>query len=115
MNKLEKSIRHQLNPFGPSIRAGHWLITSHSVGVIDSRHSYLSSAHADVEDGIVTDIRLYAVGEAKKHRDYYGESLDITEQLTAYIMGRSDNLTWGDLIQSIAQAVTEKEDNYGNY
>ena len=107
MNKLEKSIRCALKPFGPDIRNGHVWIPGYSVGIIGNDDYFLSSAYADVdtEAGIITDIRLYAVGDAKEPYDYYGKSLNITDQISQYILERNDNMTWNDLINSIIDVV----------
>lgn len=76
MTKLEKSIRHELAYYGPSLRAGHYEKLG-TTGTLPKR-GYLNQACADIEDGIVTDIRIYTVGDARERRDFYGESCDIT-------------------------------------
>ena len=104
MDKLEKSIRHALKYYGPDIRNGHWGVTSYTVGVMPSR-GFIKGAYCDLENGIVTDIRLYAVGDAQEARDYYGESVCITEPIEEYITDHND---WDMLINEIYNLI-EKE------
>lgn len=107
MNKREKSIRHELKFYGPKIRAGHMKIPGETTGWMDEKDFYLASAHADVDvhAGIVTDIRLYRVGDAKAARDYYGQTLEFTDILYEYI--RDPEATWDELIGGICDAVSD--------
>lgn len=104
MTKLEKSIRRGLKYFGPKLRAGQYGVQGYTLGDLP-RLGYISSVHCDVEDGAVTDIRLYCVGDAQERRDYYGESINITEPITSYLQTGPDGWDWDALIQKIVDAV----------
>ena len=105
MNKLEKSIRHEMKYYGAGIRAGHYGVCGYTVGEMPA-NGFIETVCADVENGIVTDIRLYTVGDAILERDYYGESVIITEAIEDYIKNRS---TWDEMIHDIAAIIkTEK-------
>lgn len=95
MTKLEKSIRRELKHYGPYIRSGYY----------DS-NGRINKVCCDVENGIVTDVRLYTYGQAMERRDYYRESIDITWPLSNY--GGSRIQTWDDAIREILTIVREE-------
>ena len=109
MKKLEKSIRHELKDFGPSLRNGHVLVTGHSVGIVGENDYFMQGAYADVDvsEGIVTDIRIYAVGEGRLSRDFNEETLNITEQIEGFLLEHNESFNWDDLICRIAEAAEE--------
>lgn len=104
MTKLEKSIRREMKYYGPRLRSGHY-ITPGFVGMVPVDFGTLCGVFCDVGDGEVTDIRLYCVGDAKERRDYYGETIDITEPVKRYLMGMSE-WSWSTMIQEIADTIT---------
>lgn len=67
----------------------------------------LSGIFCDVEGREVTDIRLYCVGDAEERRDYYGETIDITEPVKRYLMGMSE-WSWDAMIKEIAEIISEE-------
>lgn len=109
MTKLEKSIRSSLKVYGPALRAGHYsapgAVHYYNGGEIGD---YIQRVCCDVEDGVVTDIRLYVVGEPMTCADYNGDSCSITEAVCDYLAGNSDH-AWDELIDAIAQLVREYE------
>ena len=104
MTKLNKSIRHCMKDYGPSLRNGHYGVAGYTVGAVPADYQTLRSVHCDVEDGIVTDIRLYAVGAARERCDYYGESTDITSPVEDFLKG---NIDWDDMIDEIESIIEE--------
>ena len=60
MSKLQKSIRSNLSPYGPAIRAGHYGVQHYTVGDMPKR-GYIKRVCCDYSDGVVTDIRIYTV------------------------------------------------------
>lgn len=106
MKKLEKSIRHELNCYGAGIRAYNYGVPGFSTGIMP-KHGFLDAVYADAENGIVTDIRLYTVGDAKERRDYCGESIDITAAILDYIKNR---ITWDEMISDIEDIVKDEID-----
>lgn len=109
MKKLEKSIRRELKDFGPSLRNGHVWVTGHSVGIMGENDYFMQGAYADVDvsEGIVTDIRIYAVGEGRLSRDFNEETLNITEQIEGFLLEHNESFNWDDLICSIAEVAEE--------
>lgn len=103
MRKLEKSIRHELVPFGPALRNHHYSALGQAVGCISDSHKTFSSAHYDYdkESGIVTSIRIYGIGDAKEPRDYHRET-DISEPIEAYLCNL---LLWDEMVEKIAEIV----------
>lgn len=106
MTKLNKSIRHEMRYYGPRIRAGHYGVarTSSGVGVIPDDFAFIRRVCCDVENGVVTDIRLYAVNDAMEERDYNEESVNITEPVESYVANR---IGWDDMIDEIESIVRE--------
>ena len=107
MKKLEKSIRREMKYYGPRLRAGHYGVAGCITGIVPSDFSTISGIFCDVEDGEVTDIRLYCVGDAEERRDYYGESIDITEPVKRYLMGMSE-WSWSAMIREIVDTINEE-------
>lgn len=104
MTKLNKSIRRCLKGYGPSLRNGHYGVAGYTTGAVPADYQTLHSVWCDVEDGIVTDIRLYAVGDARERRDYYGESTDITAPVEDYL---KCNIDWDSMIYEIEKIIKE--------
>ena len=108
MKKLEKSVRSCMNTYGPALRSGHIVVqgkmTSHVLE--DGVDRTLDHAYADVEDGVVTDIRMYFEQESRLDHDYKGNSLEITSEIEDWF-GNCE--TWDDLIQRIVRAVEEHQ------
>lgn len=104
MSKLNKSIRHCLKGYGPSLRNGHYGVAGYTTGVIPSDYKTLSRVCCDVEGGIVTDIRSYGYGDAYERRDYYGESTDITAPVEDYL---KCNIDWDSMIYEIEKIIKE--------
>lgn len=105
MTKLEKSIRHEMAGYGPGLRAGHYNAPNHA-GFM-TKYGTIAAAFCDVEDGIVTDIRLYDYSEGRIPQDYYKESCEITDAFynqhgTGYFDGNYD---WDDFIEQIVDIV----------
>lgn len=100
MDKLEKSIRHELAYYGPSIRAGHYAATG-STEI--AKYGFVKEMRCDVENGIVTGIRLYTVGDAYVPRDYHEQSIDITDPLIDYL--RDGDRSWDQLIWGIYRVI----------
>lgn len=103
MKKLEKSIRSCMNTYGPALRSGHIVVQGKIPGHIleDGVDRTLDHAYADVEDGVVTDIRMYFEQESRLDHDYKGNSLEITSEIEDWF-GNCE--TWDDLIQRIVHA-----------
>lgn len=108
MKKLEKSVRSCMNTYGPALRSGHIVVQGKMPGHIleDGVDRMLDHAYADVEDGVVTDIRMYFEQESRQARDYKGNSLEITKEIEDWF-GSCE--TWDDLIQRIVRAVEEHQ------
>ena len=105
MKKLERSIRKELSHIGPGLRAGCYSLAGHYVGIMPSR-GLVCSLYCDVDEsaGIVTDIRMYATGDARERRDYYNESVNLSDALGHYLM-QSSQLTWSDFVHEIEEIV----------
>lgn len=99
MSKIEKSVRAEMRPYGPALRAGHYAVPGGRRCGDMPKIGYINSAHMDVEGGVCTDIRVYAVGEAMERRDYHGESANITDEIQDYLEGETD---WNGMIRAIA-------------
>ena len=108
MKKLEKSIRSCMSPYGPALRSGHIVVQGKLPGHIleDGVDRMLDHAYADVEDGVVTDIRMYFEHEHRLERDYKGDTLEITSEIEDWF---GNHETWDDLIQRIVHAVEEHQ------
>lgn len=108
MKKLERSIRSCMNTYGPALRSGHIVVQSKIPGhtLEDGVDRMLDHAYADIEDGVVTDIRMYFEQESRLARDYKGDSLEITSEIEDWF-GNCE--TWDDLIQRIVHAVEEHQ------
>lgn len=104
MTKLNKSIRHCLKGYGPSLRNGHYGVAGYTTGAVPADYQTIHSVWCDVENGIVTDIRLYAVGDARERRDYYGETTNITEPIEDYL---KCNIDWDSMIYEIEKIIKE--------
>lgn len=101
MDKLERSIRKNLAPYGPAIRAGHYGVQHYTVGDMPKR-GFIKRVSCDYSDGVVTDIRIYTVGAAMTPHDYYRESYDITKAVEQYITHHRD---WTQLIYDIKNTI----------
>lgn len=108
MKKLEKSVRSCMNTYGPALRSGHIVVQGKMPGhtLEDGVDRMLDHAYADVEDGVVTDIRMYFEQESRSAHDYKGNSLEITSEIEDWF-GNCE--TWDDLIQRIVHAVEEHQ------
>lgn len=108
MKKLENSIRHELVSYGPALRNGHWGAQRHTVGAVPDDFRFLARAYYDYDPttGIVTDIRMYAVGDAMTAEDRRSP-YEITEPLENYLSGCTN---WDGLINEIAQTVIAQQD-----
>ena len=105
MKKLEKSIRHAMTDYGAKLRAGgYWSLPGHGSGIVRQGHRTFRDAYCDVDDGIVTCIRMYGCGDAWDRRDHDGETCEITESIVGYLDGDLD-YSWDALIESIADTV----------
>ncbi len=104
MDKLEKSIRHQMKYYGARMRNNHFWVPGHSVGVMRDDDAFLMGAYADVTNGIVTDIRFYENGDAYEERDWRGRTLNITDPIYEYL---SDGKSWDEMIHSIYNIIME--------
>lgn len=106
MKKLEKSVRSCMKPYGPDLRNGHIVVQGKIPGHIleDGVDRMLDHAYADVENGVVTDIRMYFEQEHRLARDYEGNSLEITGEIEDWF---GNHETWDDLIQRIVRTVEE--------
>ena len=100
MNKLEKSIRRELKYYGAAIRSGHYGVIGHTANM--PKKGFISCVCADVENGAVSDIRMYVYGDAKLKRDFYGETVDITIPVEEYIL---QMISWDDMVVSIMEIV----------
>lgn len=111
MKKLEKSVRSCMNTYGPALRSGHIVVQGKMPGHVleDGVDRMLDHAYADVEGGVVTDIRMYFEQESRSAHDYKGDSLEITGEIEDWFGGCE---TWDDLIQRIVHAVEEHQ-KYG--
>lgn len=108
MKKLEKSVRSCMNTYGPALRSGHIVVQGKTPGHIleGGVDRMLDHAYADVEDGVVTDIRMYFEHEHRLERDYKGDTLEITSEIEDWF---GNHETWDDLIQRIVHAVEEHQ------
>lgn len=104
MTNLMKSIRHEMNQYGPRLRSGHYGVAGYTTGIVPIDYQTIHSIHCDFESGVVTDIRLYPVGAAMERRDYNGESIDITDPVKEYLC---NNLTWAEMLSAIEAIVKE--------
>lgn len=102
MTKLNQSIRHEMKYYGPALRSGHYGALGATVGEIPDDYKTIKSVHCDVKDGIVTDIRLYGVGDSQEARDYHGESIEITEPVESYLRREID---WNEMISAIESII----------
>ena len=102
MTNLNKSIRHEMSYYGPGLRSGHYGAMRHTVGDIPDDFKTIKSVCCDVSDGIVTDIRLYGVGDSQEARDYHGESIEITEPVESYLRRE---ISWDEMISEIEAIV----------
>ena len=73
-------------------------------GIVRQGHRTFRDAYCDVDDGIVTCIRMYGCGDAWDRRDHDGETCEITESIVGYLDGDLD-YSWDALIESIADTV----------
>lgn len=81
----------------------NYMLHDYGVGIAYG-YGYLRSAWADLdEDGNVSYIRIYSVGDAMERRHYYNEpgSVDITDAIENAIREESDRWHTIDEIQSI--------------
>ena len=108
MTKLEKSIRHELKFYGSDLRAGRWGVAGYSVGQVPHGFRFLEGAYCDIGDGEVTDIRLYAYGNAYAAKDVNGDSIDITKPIEEYLRGETDR-SWDKLIFDIQACILQEE------
>lgn len=112
MTKLEKSIRHALAFYGPSIRAGRYWYPGESGTPPETWRGFVSSLKTDYDrkTGLVTDMRLYTVGDAMERRDYYNQSVDITEPLLRYLSGDYSyaKSPWDRMIADMVKTVKEQ-------
>lgn len=108
MKKLEKSVRSCMNTYGPALRSGHIVVQGKMPGhtLEDGVDRMLDHAYAEVENGVVTDIRMYFEQESRQANDYKGGSLEITSEIEDWF-GSCE--TWDDLIQRIVHAVEEHQ------
>ena len=104
MTKLNKSIRHCMKNYGPSLRNGHYGVAGYTTGAVPADYKTLFRVCCDVEGGIVTDIRIYVYGDAYECRDYYGESTDITVPVEDYL---KCNIDWDSMIYEIEKIIKE--------
>ena len=107
MTKINKSIRHCMKGYGPRLRNRHYSVAGYTTGVVPNDEATLHSVHCDVENGIVTDIRLYTVGAARERRDYYGESTNITSPVEEYL---KCNIDWDEMIAEIENIIITEEE-----
>lgn len=103
MNKLERSIRHEMKWYGPRLRTGHYGALGNTVGVIPDDFGTIDGVFCDIDNGAVTDIRLYCVGDAKEPRDYHGRSVEITSAVTDYL---SEHHDWNEMIHAMVDIIT---------
>lgn len=105
MTRLEKSIRHELAPYGPALRAGHYNAPGYTG--FETKRGTIAAAYCDVENGIVTDIRFYGFEGGKLSRDYHGKSCDISSAFyNADGEGFLYSYDWESLIDDIVSIVT---------
>lgn len=112
MKKLEKSIRRCMKQYGHALRNRHYGCPEipgeygGTVGAVPDDYGVVSRVCCDVEDGEVTDIRLYCFGDAMEPADYYRETIDITYPIFDYLSG---NVNWDGLIQEIVSIIGIQE------
>lgn len=106
MTKLEKSIRRELKYFGPALRNGHYGLQRYTLGIMPKR-GLISSVHCDVEEGEVTNIRIYCGGDALWYKDYYGDSIEITNAFVTYLKAEDEGWDWDALIRNIADEIQD--------
>ena len=104
MTNLMKSIRHEMNQYGPRLRSGHYGVAGYTTGIVPIDYQTILSVNCDVKSGIVTDIRLYTYSDAMSFHDAYGESIDITDPVKEYLC---NNLTWAEMLSAIESIVKE--------
>ncbi len=87
MKKLEKSIRHELADIAPGLRSGCYGLAGHYAGVMPSK-GLVRDLYCDIDpdQGIVTGIRMYGAEGGREARDYYGESVDLSDALEHYLL-----------------------------
>ena len=102
MTKLNKSIRHAMKAYGPALRNGHYIAVG-GTGQHPEGFQTFKSAYADVEDGVASDIRLYAVGDAILRRDHDGDSAEITGPVNRFLSG---DVSWNMMIDEIEDLLT---------
>lgn len=111
MKKLEKSIRHELADIAPGLRSGCYGLAGHYAGVMPSK-GLVRDLYCDIDpdQGIVTGIRMYGAEGGREARDYYGESVDLSDALEHYLL-QWYQYTWDDFVREIcdlAQAEIDK-------
>lgn len=105
MTKLNKSIRHYMDYYGPRLRTGHYGVVDYTLGQVPCDFRYVSSVFCDAEDGVCTDIRLNCVGDGIMRSDYQGESINITAPVKSYLTGE---FSWNEMIDEIEYIIRKE-------
>ena len=107
MDKLEKSIRSALRDYGNALRAGKYYATSVGYEDPDKYELAYAAADIDIENGVVTDIRIYA--EPITLNKYDLPAFNLTEDLEDYL--REVEPDWDSLIFRIKNHIQEYIDD----
>ncbi len=107
MSKLEISVRKHLHLYMSDLKKGrYWPMGRVGVPLDrDTGAEYVTGAFADVEDGLCTDITIYASenGLAARHYYMYDGVVSITKPLCDYL--DDPDMTYDDLVTAICQTI----------
>lgn len=107
MSKLEISVRKHLHLYMSDLKKGrYWPMGRVGVPIDrDTGAEYVTGAFADVEDGLCTDITIYASERGLAARHYYMEDgvVSITKPLCDYL--DDPDMTYDDLVTAICQTI----------
>lgn len=106
MTKLEMSVRKALYPYHADLKARRYWVHGMGGMLPDGFIGYISTAVADVEDGLCSDITLYVVGDAQPRKHFSMESgtVNILEAVCKCIES-SDKSRYDDLVADICEAI----------
>ncbi len=106
MSYLERSVRKHLRPYMVDLKNGrYWPMGRTGIAPNPRGPEYIHAAFADVEDGLCTDITIYASenGFVARHYYMYDGVVSITKPLCDYL--DDPDMTYDDLVAAICQAI----------
>lgn len=116
MKKLERSLRSQLNYYGPDLRHGYYKPIGWT-GVITSRKGFKMlrwcSLFYDLKAGKVKDVLIVCYGEAYELRYIYDSNIkeiDVTPYVVEYLQDGEE--TWDMLVHMMLEEIEDFVENY---